>query len=68
METLPARSGTTRQAEKARRNDEAVVVRAVTSQDGDALRAMLDRLSPTTIYGRFHAAYRRVPEWMAAHL
>jgi GNAT superfamily N-acetyltransferase len=46
----------------------AVYARSMSPGDGDALREMFSRLSPETIYARFHAAYRRVPEWMIAYL
>lgn len=41
----------------------AVDVRAVTSQDEERLRGMFSRLSPETIYLRFHMPYPRVPGW-----
>ena len=42
----------------------AVDVRTVTLQDEARLRAMFSRLSPETIYLRFHMPYPSVPEWM----
>lgn len=42
----------------------AVDVRTVTLQDEARLRAMFSRLSPGTIYLRFHMPYPSVPEWM----
>ena len=45
-----------------------VSVRRLPAADGPALRAMLDRLSPETIYRRFHAPYPRVPGPMLVHL
>jgi hypothetical protein len=43
-----------------------VFVRSVSSGDGEALGEMLSRLSPLTIYERFHAPYPRVPAWALA--
>lgn len=43
---------------------EAVDVRTVTSRDEKGLREMFSRLSPETIYLRFHMPYPSVPEWM----
>ena len=42
----------------------AVDVRTATSRDGEGLRAMFSRLSPETIYLRFHMPYPGAPEWM----
>lgn len=41
-------------------------VRPVSSGDREALGRMLSRLSPRTIYERFHAPYPRVPAWALA--
>ena len=43
-----------------------VSVRPVSSEDRETLGAMLSRLSPRTIYERFHAPYPRVPGWALA--
>jgi GNAT superfamily N-acetyltransferase len=40
-----------------------VCVRAVTATHGEELRAMFARLSPRSIYHRFHAPYPAVPRW-----
>ena len=50
------------------KNGQQVSIRDLSADDGPALRAMLDRLSPGTIYGRFHAPFPRVPGPMLAHL
>jgi GNAT superfamily N-acetyltransferase len=50
------------------KNGRQVSIRDLSAADGPALRAMFDRLSAETIYGRFHAPYPRVPEPMLAHL
>jgi GNAT superfamily N-acetyltransferase len=44
----------------------AVTVRPVSSADRERLGRMLSRLSPRTIYERFHAPYPRVPGWALA--
>ncbi len=41
-----------------------VCVRAASLEDEDLLRAMFSRLSPETVYRRFHAPYPRVPGWV----
>ena len=41
-----------------------VRVRAASLEDEDLLRAMFSRLSPETVYRRFHAPYPRVPGWV----
>ena len=46
--------------------DTRVSVRVATPWDGERLRGMLSRLSPETIYQRFHLPYPDVPEWMLA--
>lgn len=43
-----------------------VYVRPVSSGDRETLGAMLSRLSPRTIYERFHAPYPSVPAWALA--
>jgi GNAT superfamily N-acetyltransferase len=43
-----------------------MTVRAVSSGDEEDLRRMFSRLSPRTIYQRFHMPYPRVPEWAVA--
>ncbi len=61
--------GSTYQAERTRhRKPEAtaVLVRPVSSGDEEGLRGMLSRLSPESIYLRFHAPYPRAPEWAVA--
>jgi len=47
-------------------NDGALtpVIRAVSDGDREALRGMFRRLSPRTIYLRFHTPYPSVPGWM----
>ena len=47
-------------------NDGALtpVIRAVSARDKEALRRMFCRLSPRTIYRRFHTPYPSVPGWM----
>jgi GNAT superfamily N-acetyltransferase len=40
------------------------VIRSVSADDKEALRRMLCRLSPRTIYRRFHTPYPSVPGWM----
>jgi GNAT superfamily N-acetyltransferase len=45
-----------------------VSIRDLSAADEPALRAMLDRLSPETIYRRFHAPYPRVPGPVLARL
>jgi GNAT superfamily N-acetyltransferase len=44
----------------------AVTVRPVSSEDREALGAMLSPLSARTIYERFHAPYPSVPAWALA--
>jgi len=46
------------------RDGHRVLVRAVSSEDLEPLRRMFARLSPKSIYRRFHMAYPVVPEWM----
>ena len=46
--------------------DTQVSIRVATPWDGERLRGMLSRLSPETIYRRFHLPYPDVPEWMLA--
>jgi GNAT superfamily N-acetyltransferase len=46
--------------------DRAVTVRPVSSEDRERLGRMLSRVSPRTIYERFHAPYLRVPGWALA--
>jgi GNAT superfamily N-acetyltransferase len=46
---------------------QALVVRAASPEDGERLRHMFARLSPTSIYQRFHSPFPRVPEWAVAH-
>ncbi len=43
-----------------------VSVRAMSSGDAEDLRRMFSRLSPKTIYQRFHMPYPRVPGWALA--
>lgn len=43
-----------------------VTVRPVSSEDRERLGRMLSRISPRTIYERFHAPYPRVPGWALA--
>jgi len=45
-----------------------VEVRDASIQDLDGLREMFSRSTRETIYERFHLPYRRVPEWILAHL
>jgi len=44
----------------------AVTVRPVSCADRERLGSMLSRLSPRSIYERFHAPYPRVPGWALA--
>jgi GNAT superfamily N-acetyltransferase len=44
------------------RDARAVSIRAATTHDKEKLREMFSRLSPETIYSRFHLGYSRVPE------
>ena len=46
--------------------DTQVSIRVATPWDGERLHGMLSRLSPETIYRRFHLPYPDVPEWMLA--
>src|SRR5215210_1919733 len=46
------------------RDARAVSMRVATPDDKEKLRRMFSRLSPKTIYGRFHLGYPRVPEQM----
>jgi GNAT superfamily N-acetyltransferase len=46
------------------RDGNRVRVRAVSPEDLEPLRRMFARLSPKSIYRRFHMAYPVVPEWM----
>jgi GNAT superfamily N-acetyltransferase len=46
------------------RDGHRVRVRAVSPEDLEPLRRMFARLSPKSIYRRFHMAYPVVPEWM----
>jgi GNAT superfamily N-acetyltransferase len=48
------------------RDGRAVSVRFASSEDREKLGRMLSRLSPRTIYERFHAPYPRVPGWALA--
>lgn len=50
-------------AEKEAAPTPPVCVRAVSSADRERLRAMLSRLSPQSIYLRFHLPYPHVPDW-----
>ena len=43
--------------------DEALTIRAISSGDSERLRRMFSRLSPETIYRRFHCPFPSVPEW-----
>ncbi len=43
-----------------------VRVRPTSLEDEEGLRGMFSRLSPESIYLRFHAPYPRVPEWAVA--
>ena len=43
-----------------------VSVRTVSLEDRERLARMLSRISPRTIYERFHAPYPDVPEWALA--
>ena len=47
-------------------NDAALtpLIRAVSAGDKETLRRMFRRLSPQTIYRRFHTPYPSVPAWM----
>ncbi len=47
-------------------NDGALtpLIRAVSAGDKETLRRMFRRLSPQTIYRRFHTPYPSVPAWM----
>jgi GNAT superfamily N-acetyltransferase len=40
-----------------------VLIRPALSGDADRLRGMLARLSPQTIYKRFHSPFPRMPDW-----
>jgi GNAT superfamily N-acetyltransferase len=44
-------------------NTSEVSVRPVSSEDRERLGRMLSRISPRTIYERFHAPYPNVPGW-----
>jgi ribosomal protein S18 acetylase RimI-like enzyme len=44
----------------------AVCVRPIEVADGEELRAMFARLSPRSIYYRFHMSYPAVPRWASA--
>jgi len=46
------------------RDARAVSIQVATPDDKEKLRRMFSRLSPKTIYGRFHLGYPRVPEQM----
>jgi GNAT superfamily N-acetyltransferase len=46
---------------------QAILVRAASPEDGERLRHMFARLSPMSIYQRFHSPFPRVPEWAVAH-
>jgi GNAT superfamily N-acetyltransferase len=46
----------------------ALTIRDISSGDADRLRRMFSRLSPETIYRRFHSPFPRVPEWALALL
>ncbi len=48
--------------------DEMVRVRVLLAEDHERLRAMFSRVSPETIYRRFHTPYPHVPEWMTEFL
>jgi GNAT superfamily N-acetyltransferase len=48
----------------ASRDGHQVRVRAVSPEDLEPLRRMFARLSPKSIYRRFHMAYPVVPEWI----
>ena len=45
-----------------------VSVRAVLPEDMEKLRGMFSRLSPKTIYQRFHTPFPAVPDWMITHI
>ena len=44
-----------------------VSVRSLSPGDEEGLREMFSRLSPKTIYERYHMPYPRVPEWLVAN-
>jgi GNAT superfamily N-acetyltransferase len=44
-----------------------VSVRTLSPGDEEGLREMFSRLSPKTIYERYHMPYPRVPEWLVAN-
>jgi GNAT superfamily N-acetyltransferase len=52
------------QGKGAGRDARAVSIRAATIHDKEKLREMFSRVSPKTIYSRFHLGYSRVPEQM----
>jgi GNAT superfamily N-acetyltransferase len=58
------RPHTNAQRKVVERDGRAVSVRAATPRDKGKLREMFSRLSPETIYRRFHIPYRHVPERM----
>ena len=46
------------------RDARTISIRVATPHDKDKLRKMFSRLSPKTIYRRFHLGYSRIPEQM----
>ena len=50
----------------ALRRDFELRVRPASSEDEQGLRRMFSRLSPQSIYLRFHTPYPKVPEWAVA--
>ena len=54
----------TAQSKVVERDGRVVSIRVATPRDQGKLREMFSRLSPETIYRRFHIPYRRVPERM----
>jgi GNAT superfamily N-acetyltransferase len=53
--------------EVASRGCPTVTVRSLSPGDEEGLREMFSRLSPKTIYERYHMPYPRVPEWLVSH-
>ena len=55
---------TNAQSKVVERDGRVVSIRVATPRDKGKLREMFSRLSPETIYRRFHIPYRQVPEQM----
>jgi hypothetical protein len=65
-EALAGENAVTVTATDARGNTSEVSVRPVSSEDRERLGRMLSRISPRTVYERFHAPYPSVPGWALA--